>query len=27
VAGVLAGTCFNFAASRFVVFRTKHVKQ
>ncbi len=27
VAGVLAGTCFNFAASRFLVFRTKHVKQ
>ena len=27
VDGVLAGTCFNFAASRFVVFRTKHVKQ
>jgi len=26
VAGVLAGTGFNFAASRFVVFRIKHVK-
>jgi dolichol-phosphate mannosyltransferase len=24
--GVLAGTCFNFAASRFLVFRSKHVK-
>ncbi|MGO9994712.1 MAG: glycosyltransferase [Steroidobacteraceae bacterium] len=26
-AGVLSGTIFNFAASRFVVFRTKHVKR
>jgi dolichol-phosphate mannosyltransferase len=25
--GVLAGTSFNFAASRFLVFRTKHVKR
>jgi putative flippase GtrA len=24
--GVAAGTFFNFAASRFVIFRTKHVK-
>jgi dolichol-phosphate mannosyltransferase len=27
VVGVLAGTSFNFAASRFLVFRTKHVKR
>jgi dolichol-phosphate mannosyltransferase len=27
VTGVLAGTVFNFAASRFVVFRSKHVKR
>jgi dolichol-phosphate mannosyltransferase len=27
VAGVLAGTAFNFAASRFLVFRTKHIKR
>lgn len=27
VIGVLAGTLFNFAASRFVVFRSKHVKR
>jgi dolichol-phosphate mannosyltransferase len=27
VVGVLAGTFFNFAASRFLVFRTKHVKR
>jgi dolichol-phosphate mannosyltransferase len=27
VIGVLAGTFFNFAASRFLVFRTKHVKR
>jgi len=27
MAGVLAGTAFNFAASRFLVFRSKHVKQ
>jgi dolichol-phosphate mannosyltransferase len=26
-AGVLAGTMFNFGASRFLVFRTKHVKR
>jgi dolichol-phosphate mannosyltransferase len=26
IIGVLAGTLFNFAASRFVVFRSKHVK-
>jgi dolichol-phosphate mannosyltransferase len=26
ISGVLAGTVFNFAASRFVVFRTKYVK-
>jgi dolichol-phosphate mannosyltransferase len=26
ISGVLAGTAFNFAASRFVVFRIKHVK-
>jgi dolichol-phosphate mannosyltransferase len=26
IVGVLAGTSFNFAASRFLVFRTKHVK-
>jgi dolichol-phosphate mannosyltransferase len=25
--GVLAGTFFNFAASRFLVFRTKHIKR
>ena len=25
--GVLAGTLFNFAASRFLVFRTKHIKK
>jgi putative flippase GtrA len=24
--GVLAGTFFNFVASRFVIFRSKHVK-
>jgi dolichol-phosphate mannosyltransferase len=27
IIGVLAGTSFNFAASRFLVFRTKHVKR
>ncbi|MGA2189241.1 MAG: glycosyltransferase family 2 protein [Steroidobacteraceae bacterium] len=27
VVGVLAGTSFNFVASRFLVFRTKHVKR
>jgi len=27
IIGVLAGTLFNFAASRFVVFRSKHVKR
>ncbi len=26
VIGVVAGTAFNFVASRFVIFRTKHVK-
>jgi dolichol-phosphate mannosyltransferase len=25
--GVLAGTLFNFVASRFLVFRTQHVKK
>jgi putative flippase GtrA len=24
--GVLAGTLFNFVSSRFIVFRSKHVK-
>ncbi len=24
--GVLAGTCFNFIASRFLIFRAKHVR-
>ena len=26
IIGVISGTAFNFAASRFVIFRTKHVK-
>jgi dolichol-phosphate mannosyltransferase len=27
VCGVIAGTFFNFAASRFLIFRSKHVKR
>jgi putative flippase GtrA len=27
VIGVLAGTLFNFAASQFLVFRSKHVRR
>ncbi len=26
IAGVIAGTAFNFIASRFVIFRVKHVR-